>query len=886
MNSDKNRIKHMRNTTHKELSGLQNIGKAMVLAFTGLAACVSAFGQVSDDPLENWEWRNPLPTGGTLWKIEFANGQFLAVGTAGEILTTADGKSWSYVISGTTETLIGVTYGGDPGNGLYVAVGEAGTIVTSPDSVNWTLRDSGIDADLTGVAYGNGTFIAVGYVWTVANGYVEKILSSTNGIDWTEETSTTGTRLATVIFTENQFVAVGGVPNSSASVLTSPDGKTWTEQTTPVTQFLTGITYGGSLYVAVGESGTIISSSDGLTWVSQASATIESLQSVTYADGQFVTVGFEGTILTSPDGIAWTSRIGSGILLTVEYGNFRYVAAGFSSVLISATGNLWEEVSEGTKLPLNALTFGSGIYVAVGEDGTALSSISGLLWKVNTSGVDVDLYEAASGGGSHVAAGAGGTIITSDDGIAWSTRESQTTASIFALTYGENQYMAVDFTGAVLKSTDGQTWVTDGNVGFVQPRCMTYANGITIVAGASGNIRYSTNGTSWSSANSGTNLSILDVTYGSAGFVAVGQLGIALRSQNGLSWTAVSTGVLSDLNGISYGPEGYVASGINGVILTSQDGITWTSRYSRTNNALNSSIYANGLYLVSGRSGAILAAQVDPGKPLVNLSTRGFVGTGTERMIAGFVLSGGTSPVKTVLIRAAGPSLGPLGVTGFLADPFLEVKSGPDTVITNDNWGDFTDQTALAEATAKVGAFDLIPNSKDSSLLVDLPNGKYTALVTGVNATTGVSIVEVYDVSQGIDDPRMVNISTRLKVGTGEEQAVPGFVIEGERPKAVLIRAVGPTLGDLINDPDIVLSDPQLSVMDGDTAIFTNNNWGEFDEQAALQAATVAVGAFPLRIGSKDAAGLVILDPGAYTIKVSGADGGSGLALVEVYEVQ
>ena len=157
-----------------------------ILAVFSLAVCMTAYSQVSEYALDNWEWRNPLPTGGTLWNIEFANGQFLAVGTAGEIMTTPDGVSWSYIVSGTNENLTSVTYRDEPENGLYVAVGEFGTIVTSPDSVNWTVRDSGIDDALTGVTYGNGTFIAVGFVaWTPAIGYKEKILSSTNGIDWT-----------------------------------------------------------------------------------------------------------------------------------------------------------------------------------------------------------------------------------------------------------------------------------------------------------------------------------------------------------------------------------------------------------------------------------------------------------------------------------------------------------------------------------------------------------------------------------------------------------------------------------------------------------------------------------------------------------------------------
>jgi hypothetical protein len=448
--------------------------------------------------------------------------------------------------------------------------------------------------------------------------------------------------------------------------------------------------------------------------------------------------------------------------------------------------------------------------------------------------------------------------------------------------------MAIDGAAFVLTSPDGTNWSVETQIeNFVQPRALAFGNDSYVVAGASGRMSYSTNGTDWSDVSSGTTLTIFDVAYGLAGFVAVGQQGVALRSQNGLSWTAVNTGVVTDLSGVSYGPDGYVAAGIGGVLLTSVDGLVWEQQYSRTSNALNASLYGNGLHLVGGRLGTILAATVDAGRPLVNLSTRGFVNTDANRMIAGFVLSGGISPSKTVLIRAAGPALEPLGVTGFLEDPFLELVGDSGTIGTNDNWEEFPDQTALADASAAVGAFAFPTGSKDAAYLVDLPNGRYTTQVTGVDATTGVSIVEVYDVSQGMDEPRMVNISTRLEVRTGNELAIPGFIIEGDRPKVLLVRAVGPTLGTLINDPEIVLQDPQLTVVDQDANdILVNDDWGQFPEQAALQAATTAVGAFNLNNGSKDAAALVVLDPGFYTIKVVGADGGTGLALVEVYEVQ
>jgi hypothetical protein len=125
---------------------------------------------------------------------------------------------------------------------------------------------------------------------------------------------------------------------------------------------------------------------------------------------------------------------------------------------------------------------------------------------------------------------------------------------------------------------------------------------------------------------------------------------------------------------------------------------------------------------------------------LVNLSCRARVGTGGDILIAGFAVAG--SEPKRVLIRAAGPSLAALGVTGALADPRLEViREGTGAIVaTNDNW-----DSALAPAASSVGAFALTPGSRDAAIIVTLPPGAYTAQVSGVNNTTGVALVEVYE---------------------------------------------------------------------------------------------------------------------------------------------
>jgi hypothetical protein len=127
----------------------------------------------------------------------------------------------------------------------------------------------------------------------------------------------------------------------------------------------------------------------------------------------------------------------------------------------------------------------------------------------------------------------------------------------------------------------------------------------------------------------------------------------------------------------------------------------------------------------------------------VNLSSRAHVGTGSDVLIAGFTIAGTTA--RTVLIRASGPALGAYGVSGFLADPDLQVFDGNGNLVTsNEGWGGGAATTAVA---ASVGAFAWSsPTSADSAVLVTLPPGRYTAEVSGASGDTGVSLVEVYAV--------------------------------------------------------------------------------------------------------------------------------------------
>jgi len=266
----------------------------------------------------------------------------------------------------------------------------------------------------------------------------------------------------------------------------------------------------------------------------------------------------------------------------------------------------------------------------------------------------------------------------------------------------------------------------------------------------------------------------------------------------------------------------------------------------------------------------------------INLSARAMVGADANACIAGFVVSSYSGSVKQLLVRAIGPTLSEFNVSGFLANPVLTIidRSGK-VVASNTGWGN---SPSIEAASTAVGAFALPTGSADSALLVNLPPGAYTAQVTGEYGTTGVALVEVYEVTS--DSGHLINMSTRAPVGTGGSILIGGFVIGGSEPSQLLIRAVGPSLAPF--GVSGTLSQPVLSVYDsGGNLIAVNVGWsnGSSDAAVAVANAGAASGAFPLTPGSADSAVLVTLSPGQYTAQVSGVDGSAGIALVEVYQV-
>lgn len=280
-------------------------------------------------------------------------------------------------------------------------------------------------------------------------------------------------------------------------------------------------------------------------------------------------------------------------------------------------------------------------------------------------------------------------------------------------------------------------------------------------------------------------------------------------------------------------------------------------------------------------AGAVLALNVAGDSRLGNLSTRTRIGMDAT-LIPGFVVEGtGQAPV---LIRAVGPTLGSLGVSGVLADPRMRLVSAGVEQTSNDDWGLYADQTDLEATRQRVGAFALEAGSADAALVISLGSGPHTVPTTGAEGSSGVVLVELYDAgTAGPQEPRLVNLSARSQVGTGSDLLIPGFVIQGDVAKTVLIRAVGPTLGDF-GVPG-VLEDPVMGLFSGAEELANNDDWGSGDQAAAIMATAVRVGAFAIDVASKDSALLITLSPGAYTVQVAGVGDTTGECLVEVYDV-
>ena len=255
----------------------------------------------------------------------------------------------------------------------------------------------------------------------------------------------------------------------------------------------------------------------------------------------------------------------------------------------------------------------------------------------------------------------------------------------------------------------------------------------------------------------------------------------------------------------------------------------------------------------------------------LNLSTRMNVLTGNNVGIGGFIITG--SAPKHLLLRAIGPSLTQVGVANALADPVMSLQGPSIVTFTNDNWRDDPVQEAAIIATGIPPTNDL-----ESAIDITLLPGAYTAIVSGKNNTTGVGLIEVYDLSQAVPS-KLANISTRAFVGTGSDIVIAGFILGGNNGNdRIIARGIGPSLTPL--GVANALADPTLELRDSNGAVvLANNDW---QDNPAAAGELTAAGLAPTNDLESGIA--IALPPGLYTALLAGVSNGTGVGLVEVYD--
>jgi hypothetical protein len=885
------------------------------LAFCFL--CSSALAQ------QNWRWANSLPAS-VGWKdVAFGNGLYVAVGGDATIATSPDGITWTIRRMSTGQAVLnGVEFG----NGLFVAVGMgtptsigAALILTSPDGINWTPNSTvatTFNAQLMDVAFGGGTWVATGFggvrmlsspdaqTWTsrattglatpgriahgggrfVASGNGGNAFTSTDGIAWTTVTVTSAANsfLDGVAYGAGKFVLVGRDSNFNAAVYTSTDGTTWASANAIAGAGggvgFTAVAGSASGFVAAGGN-FLYSSPDGVAWTARTSAlplaprqldnNRESVSGASYAGTQFFLVGIYGSITSSSDGVTWTRRSTGPVsdLGDVLHDGTRFVASGSGgTVLTSADGATWSQLTTGATADFNKLAYGNNRYVAVGFNGIHHSA--NLTTWAAVAGTTFDRWtEVGFGGGRFLAANSATTlgVRTSTDGVTWSAATTIPGAggNTNGLIYANNLWV---LTMAGFGSTPSKIYTSADGTGWVQRA----ADLLPVGTG------------------------IFSLAYGAGRFVILTGNQRSLTSTDGITWTSNPLPSTPTFTRVRFvGSQFYATASTYGApSYASTDGVNWSevsdSFGPNTLASMNSTggyphfAFSGSTVVAVGPMGMILRGQLPAASAagrIINLSVRTTAGTDDNTLIVGIGLGGaGTSGNKAVLLRAVGPTLSAFSVPGALQDPVMTVFLGQTQVAANDDWD------ATSGATfAGLGAFAFTAGSRDAAIYnAAIPSNSYSIQISGKNNATGIALAEIYDATAAAAftaaTPRLVNVSARTQVGTGDNILITGFVIGGESAVRVLLRAVGPTLSAF--GVGSTLADPKLELYRGTEKVGENDNW-----DAATAANFARVSAFPFTANSRDAALVATLQPGSYTAQVSGVGNTTGVALVEVYEL-
>ena len=520
-----------------------------------------------DDPLDAWQYLNPLPTANSLNSVVFCNGQFVGTGGGPTLLSSVDGTNWvTHFVPGFF-SLAHIA----SGNGLYVVVGSGpgtGAILTSTNLDNWTVRSSGTTNALNAIGYGNGLFVAVGNGGT--------LLTSTNGADWELRASGTSGRLGSIAFGNGIFV----------------------------------VAEGDSYWNAYSPDGAVSVSSDGITWTRQAFGTKEYIREVSFARGLFHAGGFTlNTYLSIPAPILYVSANGTNwspltlssggtSITTLFVNNTSFFATDPSGLYTSADGTNFSRTvptnfPSASNLSPSPIAFGNGIFVSA----TLYAATQPGYWNLPNSGPTPDLADIAYGNGVTVAVGA--SILASSNGLPFANQVPPVSSALNRVVFADGLFHSVGMSGTILRSTNGVQWFQRNAGTGNNLRGLTHGNGLWVAVGDAGAITTSPTGQAWTLRFSGTSYALYGVAYGNNLFVAVGYQGTVITSSDGLNWTVQFNPSLNTLCDVTWGGSLFTAVGQNGTVITSPDGVNWDVQNSGTTNTLQAVAFDRGTFVVA-----------------------------------------------------------------------------------------------------------------------------------------------------------------------------------------------------------------------------------------------------------------------------------------------
>ncbi len=561
-----------------------------------------------------WTSRNANVTQ-TLRGVAAGPFQYVAVGgdTGSVIRWSTDGIAWSAVAPAipATSKLRAIAYG----SAQFVAVGTAGTIVTSPDGGTWNARGSGTNERLDGVFWTGTQFVVVSETGNV--------LSSVDGVTWTSAVGNPPAWVEGLTWNESKYVAVG----AAGRMAMSPDGAFWTAVPSGAVETFHGVTWTGGALVPSGNPVTLLSNLGGTPTIN-----LQSTPSVANVGGTAVfavdVLGtgpftyqwrFNGVPLANGariTGATAPNMMISGVAST-DQGRYDVVVTGATGSVLGKSSNLLVVGApaltfptfrnSGTSLGLMGVATNGAQYVAVGFLGTVLTSSDAVTWTMQRA-LKLSLSAVAWGAGHFVAVGVNGLVFRSVDGVEW-TATQVGTAWLRGIAWTGSQFVVVGDGGAIATSPDGVTWTAKNSGTTNSLADVMWDGGQFIAVGDAGTILTSVDGDTWATRRSGNAPWLGGVAWNGSTYVAVGGSNAILVSSDAWNWTSLfPEGSGTYLNRVTWTGSEFIAVGYGGKMLTSVLGTTWQETVLGPQNEFFGATFANGRYVAVGDYGTVLTA--------------------------------------------------------------------------------------------------------------------------------------------------------------------------------------------------------------------------------------------------------------------------------------